>query len=140
MVVTGLSPIALTGNTHERTARPSRWTVQAPHWATPHPNLVPVRPTISRNTHNSGMSAGTSTERRSPLTFNTYMSDSGRLAAPICASLSRPAWRVGRGLVMVIDVQTGQPLRRDAPTAVLAHVALVIVAVAGVPGIAHFRP
>src|SRR5882757_6782955 len=80
MVVTDLPPIALTGNTHERTAWPSRCTVHAPHCATPHPNLVPVRPTISRNTHNSGMSAGTSTDRRSPLTFNTYISLDSELA------------------------------------------------------------
>jgi len=39
---------------------------------------------------------------------------------------------------MVVNVQPGQPLRRDASPASLAHVALVIMAIAGVSNIAHF--
>jgi len=31
-------------NWHERVATPSTWIVQAPHWAMPQPNFVPVRP------------------------------------------------------------------------------------------------
>jgi hypothetical protein len=61
MVVIFLSPTAATGKTHERTAAPSRCTVQAPHWAMPQPNFVPVRPTRSRKTHSKGMSGGAST-------------------------------------------------------------------------------
>jgi hypothetical protein len=45
-----------TGKTHDRVAPPSTWTVQQPHWATPHPNLVPVMPSSSRMTQSSGMS------------------------------------------------------------------------------------
>ena len=40
----------------ERTAWPSRWTVQAPHSAAPQPNLAPTRPSVSRSTHSRGMS------------------------------------------------------------------------------------
>src|SRR5579863_5784755 len=45
---------------HERTALPSRCTVQQPHSATPQPNFVPVSPTTSRMAHNSGISGATS--------------------------------------------------------------------------------
>ena len=44
--------------THERTALPLIWTVHAPHSAMPQPNFVPVSPSVSRKTQNSGMSAG----------------------------------------------------------------------------------
>src|SRR5882724_6213126 len=60
IVVMARLPTALTGKRHERTGLPSRWTVQAPHWPIPHPNLVPVRPTTSRSTHRRGISPGAS--------------------------------------------------------------------------------
>src|SRR5260221_10614152 len=62
-----------TGNTQERTASPSICTVQAPHCAIPQPNFVPVRPKTSRSTHSKGMSAGTSTDFETPLTFKFVM-------------------------------------------------------------------
>ena len=58
MVVTVRSPTALTGSTHDRAGPSPTCTVQAPHWAMPQPNLVPVRPSTSRSTQSSGMSAG----------------------------------------------------------------------------------
>ena len=61
MVVIFLPATALTGMTQERTAAPSMCTVQAPHWATPQPYLVPVRPTCSRMTQSSGVLGSTST-------------------------------------------------------------------------------
>ena len=39
----------------------------------PQPNLVPVRPTTSRSTHSSGMSAGTFTAWGLPLMFRSIM-------------------------------------------------------------------
>src|SRR6266540_2107757 len=72
IVVTGRVPTAETGSTHERTASPPRWTVQAPHCAIPHPNLVPVIPRLSRRTQSSGVLAATSTVRRRPLTRREY--------------------------------------------------------------------
>src|SRR5690349_2559890 len=57
MVVIFLPAAADSGVWQERTGWPSRCTVQAPHSAMPQPNLVPVRPTSSRITHNSGVSA-----------------------------------------------------------------------------------
>ena len=63
------APTALdTGSTQERTALPFKCTVQAPHSAMPHPNLVPVSPSVSRSTHKRGVSGSTSTERSWPLT------------------------------------------------------------------------
>src|SRR5436190_10657061 len=49
-------------------------TEQAPHWATPQPYFVPVRPTCSRMTHKSGVSASTSTSRILPLILSFAMS------------------------------------------------------------------
>src|SRR4051794_24165378 len=51
----------------ERTAEPSRCTVQAPHSAIPQPNFVPVIPSTSRRTHSSGVSPSTSMLRGVPL-------------------------------------------------------------------------
>jgi hypothetical protein len=58
------------GVMHDRVASPSTCTVQAPHKAMPQPNLVPVMPSASRNTHNSGMFGGTSTDCGFPFTTN----------------------------------------------------------------------
>src|SRR5262245_1496987 len=70
MVVTARPCTAPAGSTHERVALPSRWTVQAPHWAMPQPYFVPVRPRTSRRTHKRGMSSGAATSRSSPLTLS----------------------------------------------------------------------
>src|SRR5262249_22276276 len=68
--------IALTGIEQERTTFPFRCTEQAPHCATPHPYLVPVRPTCSRIAHNSGVPGSTCTSRVLPLIFSlaTFLS------------------------------------------------------------------
>jgi hypothetical protein len=50
-----------TGVIHERVASPLMCTVQAPHSAIPHPNLVPVMFNVSRNTQRSGICGSTST-------------------------------------------------------------------------------
>ena len=63
MVVTARPSTADTGTVQVRTARPSTCTVQAPQAAMPHPNLVPVSPSVSRSTHSSGVSGSTSTVR-----------------------------------------------------------------------------
>src|SRR5260370_21420379 len=60
-----LSTVAM----HDRVATPSICTVQAPHCAMPHPNLVPVMPKTSRSTHNNGVSPSTATECGDPLIF-----------------------------------------------------------------------
>src|SRR5207245_8082133 len=67
MVTTSRPGSAAAGVTHDRAARPSIWTVQAPHWATPHPYLVPVRCSSSRSTHSRGMSSAALTVRSVPL-------------------------------------------------------------------------
>ena len=61
MVVTDLPATVDTGMLQERMARPSIITVQAPHWAMPQPNLVPVSLSESRSTHSSGVSGSRST-------------------------------------------------------------------------------
>ena len=68
MVVMALPSTAPTGSAQERMATPSRCTVQAPHCAMPQPYFVPPMPSVSRNTHNSGVSGSTSTSCRRPLT------------------------------------------------------------------------
>src|SRR6185437_7904849 len=68
MVVTVRPVAAEIGVWHERTALPSRCTVQAPHCPMPQPNLVPVRPIESRRTQRSGVSAATVTVCDRPLT------------------------------------------------------------------------
>jgi hypothetical protein len=70
MVVTAAPCRLSTGVTQERVAVPSTCTVQAPHSAMPQPNLVPVIPSTSRSTHNSGVSPSTSTLCILPLIFN----------------------------------------------------------------------
>jgi hypothetical protein len=54
----------------ERTGLPSICTVQAPHWALPQPNFVPVMPRMSRRTQSSGMPVGASNDFYSPLIVN----------------------------------------------------------------------
>ncbi len=60
MVAIFLPTTADTGSTQLRVAWPSICTVQAPHWAMPQPNLVPVRLRLSRSTHSSGVSSAAS--------------------------------------------------------------------------------
>src|ERR1700683_325582 len=54
----------------ERTGTPSTCTVHAPQSPAPQPNLVPVSPTSSRITHNSGVSASALTYTALPLRVN----------------------------------------------------------------------
>src|SRR5579863_3058148 len=61
MVVTCFPAARDTGVLQERTGRPSRCTVQAPHCATPQPYFVPVRPRCSRKTQSRGVEGSTST-------------------------------------------------------------------------------
>src|ERR1700680_1428140 len=61
MVVTSFPAARDTGVLQERTGRPSRCTVQAPHCATPQPYFVPVRPRCSRKTQSKGVEGSTST-------------------------------------------------------------------------------
>src|SRR5215510_9660363 len=70
MVVTFLPAAAETGVEHERTGLPLMCTVHAPHCAMPQPNFVPVRPSSSRITQRSGVSAGCSELTSLPLTTN----------------------------------------------------------------------
>src|ERR1700761_6281392 len=70
MVVTLRPATAETGATHERMVWPSTCTVQAPHCATPQPNLVPVRPISSRSTQSSGVCGSASTRCDWPLTLS----------------------------------------------------------------------
>src|ERR1039458_1439014 len=74
IVVTCL-PLAMdTGVTQERTARPSRCTVHAPHCAMPHPYLVPVSCRLSRSTHSKGVLGSASTLVFFPLINKVIMS------------------------------------------------------------------
>src|SRR3979411_1027211 len=58
------------GSEQERIGWPSMCTVQAPQRPAPQPNLVPVRPSVSRNTQSSGVSGSASTSTVLPLIFS----------------------------------------------------------------------
>src|SRR5476651_1881513 len=80
-MVTILS-FALTSPTRieqDRITSPLMCTEQAPHWATPQPYFVPVRPTCSRITHKSGVSGSTCTLCTRPLMLSLAMSVLSRL-------------------------------------------------------------
>src|SRR5712691_12625300 len=81
MVVTFLPAAADRGVEQERTGSPSRCTVQAPHWAMPQPNFVPVMRSESRSTHKRGVPGAASTSRVLPLTTRETMKNllGGRL-------------------------------------------------------------
>ena len=53
MVVIGLPATLEAAVTHERVGAPSTRTVQAPHWPSPQPYLLPVNPKSSRRTQRS---------------------------------------------------------------------------------------
>src|SRR5215813_13631701 len=70
MVVTFLPDTLEIGVMHDRVASPLMCTVHAPHSAMPHPNFVPVMFSVSRRTHNSGISGLTSTVWDFPFSVN----------------------------------------------------------------------
>src|SRR4051794_13590167 len=70
IVVTLLLATLEMGVTQERTGCPFRCTVHAPHSDMPHPNFVPVMPSVSRKTHKSGIAGGTSTVCALPFNVN----------------------------------------------------------------------
>src|SRR5262245_28118378 len=61
------------GIEQERCTSPLMCTEQAPHCATPQPYFVPVSPTCSRITHNSGVSGSACTSRTLPLMLSFAM-------------------------------------------------------------------
>src|SRR5215470_11715933 len=71
MVVTLFPATLEIGVPHERVATPLMCTVQAPQSCKPHPNLVPVKPNVSRSTHSNGICGETSTLCRFPLRVNS---------------------------------------------------------------------
>src|SRR5215813_1750740 len=84
MVVTDLPSTMDIGVAQARVACPSICTVQAPHWAMPHPNFVPVSLRCSRSTQSSGVSGSASTVTALPLTVNAVatMPSSGNADEP----------------------------------------------------------
>src|SRR3954452_5034429 len=86
------SPMLSIAVMQERTAEPSRCTVQATHSAIPEPNFVPVMPRMSRRTHSSGVSPSTSTLRGVPLMLMV------KLMIPLLMFRTRPPLRYRRRL------------------------------------------
>src|ERR1019366_7428559 len=86
MVVIFLPATAEMGVTHDLTGWPSIWTVQAPHSNMQHPNLVPVKPSVSRKTHSSGMAETASTDCGLPFKVNLT---AGTAYPPLVHSLKR---------------------------------------------------
>src|SRR5215469_18636756 len=79
MVVIFLSATVPTRVMHERCAFPSTNTVQAPHWPSPQPYLLPVRSRCSRNTVSKLVCGSASTLYAFPL-----------IASPIVAIFETP--------------------------------------------------
>src|SRR5438477_11911687 len=75
---------------HDRITASLICTEQAPHWATPQPYFVPVKPTCSRITHKSGVSVSTCTSRTLPLMLSFAMSVP--LASCLTANLGAVVW------------------------------------------------
>ena len=76
MVVTFMPTAADTGNWQERTALPSRCTVQAPHRPMPQPYLEPVKPRTSRTYQSIGIDGSPSKECSVPLTVSVIIGPS----------------------------------------------------------------
>src|SRR5579883_47902 len=94
MVTTDFPETEETGVTHERTACPLMWTVQAPHSDMPQPNFVPVSPSVSRRTHSSGIAGGASTVWVLPLRLNLTTAISAPPLAASSESIQRSAGRL----------------------------------------------
>src|SRR3989338_3350729 len=73
MVVTLWPSRSPTETLHDRTGCPPTCTVQAQHWAMPQPYLAPLRPSSSRRTHSSGVSASDATVTALPLMVSLVM-------------------------------------------------------------------
>src|SRR5215831_8304524 len=94
IVVIADVPTSSTAVMHERVATPSMCTVQAPHWAMPQPNFVPVMPSTSRSTHSSGVSPSTSTDLTAPLTLISNDMNPSALGTVSYGRLSRDGGHV----------------------------------------------
>src|SRR5580692_4540098 len=90
MVVISAPAARDTGVLQERTGRPSRCTVQAPHCATPHPYFVPVRPRCSRKTQSRGVEGSTSTFTLRLFTVReiTEINLLGKKSVRVCAPIN----------------------------------------------------
>src|SRR2546426_133107 len=123
IVVTRLPATAATGSTQVRVATPSRWTVQAPHWAMPQPNLVPVSPSVSRSTQRSGVSGVTLTVSRLPLTVKLIGGMRGVLAEDGNNVYERTrGWKGGRGRGSLFIYRAPDPSGRLLTTSVMAAI------------------
>src|SRR5580698_6383471 len=81
------------GTEQDRIALPLTWTVQAPHWAMPQPNFVPVNPTASRSAQSRGVSGSRSILCCVPLTVSVIIG----LSSVGCRTLRVAALQCGRG-------------------------------------------
>src|SRR6266581_2072232 len=97
-----LSAASEIGVMHERIARPSRWTVQAPQSEAPQPNLVPVSPSVSRRTQRRGVAGSASAVTFLPLTV--------RVNDAISASCAGAAIVAGVGLTPSGALRIVRPL------------------------------
>src|SRR5215470_16294078 len=100
MVVIDLPAAADRAILHDRVARPSMRTVQAPHCAMPQPYLVPVSFSESRSTHSNGVSGSTSTLWAMPF----YAPSPGLRKKMLCARPHHP----GPHCYLKLDAVTAQ--------------------------------
>src|SRR5436305_8162729 len=109
-IVTIFFPVARdTGREHERTARLSTSTVQAPHCPSPHPKRGLLSSSVSRRTYNSGQSGSTSTVWDEPLTVSVVRAISANYTTVRCAGL-RAATRMKNARIAAMKAATAVSL------------------------------
>src|SRR5678816_1375163 len=100
-----------------RTARPSTWTVHAPHEPTPQPYLVPVSARSSRRYQSSGMAGSPSNVRRAPLIVSEIIAravESGRcrLGCANTEGATARHWTEGASMRWAAEEPPAQEYRR----------------------------
>src|ERR1017187_9240216 len=93
MVVIACFAAAPTGVMHDRWGNPSISTVQAPHWPSPQPYLLPTRSSPSRNTQSKLTLSSTSTEYLVPLLWSSVILDITYLLPVSAAPIVRPLFQ-----------------------------------------------
>src|SRR6266404_3941889 len=89
MVVTDLPATSFICVRQLRVAAPSRWTVHAPQYPPPQPNLVPVSSATSRRYHSSGISGSPSNCRLELFTLKRIMQHQLTTGTPLRLFLIR---------------------------------------------------
>ena len=86
VVIDAPAGISAMSSSHAFCGEPLISTVQAEHSSIPQPNLVPVRPMMSRSTHSNGVAESQVTVWFTPFTLSVVVMSAIRCASPSCSS------------------------------------------------------